>query len=195
MYTTLISQRIAALTMLKTQVLEYLQEVNLLLIGKISIRMLPIERLKEIYKIIQTHLNTERSSFFITDPNPVNYYNASKFLFYTTTDSMYLHLRIPLYQVTFELYKIITIPLPINNNQSTNMYRTYKLQTFLALTTNRNYCIELTRNEYKSCKESPVRHCSSKLPIRPSSQPSCALAIFSDDKDSVKNMRQYSDNR
>ena len=37
---------------------------------------------------------------------------------------MYLHLRIPLssYQATFEVYKIITIPLLINNNQSTNMY-------------------------------------------------------------------------
>ena len=46
--TTLVSQRIAALTMLQTQALECLQDANLLLIGKISIRILPIERLEEI---------------------------------------------------------------------------------------------------------------------------------------------------
>ena len=54
-YTTLISQRIAVLTLLQTQALEYFQDASLLLIGKIAIRMLPIEKLEEIYKIIQTH--------------------------------------------------------------------------------------------------------------------------------------------
>ena len=44
-YTMLVSQRVAALTMLQKQALEYLQNANLLLIGKISIRILPIERL------------------------------------------------------------------------------------------------------------------------------------------------------
>ena len=113
-YTTLVSQSIAALTMLQTQALEYLQDANLLLIGKISIRMLPIERLEEIYKVVQTHLNNERSSFFITDPYPINFYNAPNFLFYTETEKIYLHLRIPLssYQATFEIYKIIVLPLP-----------------------------------------------------------------------------------
>ena len=127
--------------MLQAQALEYLQDANLLLIGKISFRILPIERLEKIYRIIQTYLNTERSSFFITNPNPISFYNASTFPFYTTTDNIYLHLKIPLcsYQATFEVYKIITIPLPINNNQSTNMYTTFKLPTFLALTINRNY--------------------------------------------------------
>ena len=187
-YTTLVSQRIAALTMLQTQALEYLQDANLLLIGKISIRMLPIERLEEIYKVVQTHLNNERSSFFITDPNPINFYNAPNFLFYTETEKIYLHLRIPLssYQATFEIYKIIVIPLPVNYNNSTNMYTTYKLPTMLALTTNKNYYIELTQDDYESCKGLPVKHCSSNLPIRPSSQPSCALAIFNDDMDLVK---------
>ena len=85
-YTMLVSQRIAALTMLQTQALEYLQDANLLLIGKLSIRMLPIERLEEIYKVVQTHLNNERSSFFITDPNPINFYNTPNFLFYTETE-------------------------------------------------------------------------------------------------------------
>ena len=88
--------------------------------------MLLIERLEEIYKIIQAHLNTERSPFFITGPSPINFYNAPNFLFYAMTDNMYLHIRIPLssYQATFEVYKIITVPLPINNNKLTNMYTT-----------------------------------------------------------------------
>ena len=149
MYTTLISQRIAALTILQAQALKYFLDANLLLKDKISIRMLPIKRLEEIfYKIIQTHFNAERSSFFITDPNLVNVYNASNFLLQIVC-SIYvtLHLRIPLssHQATFEVYKIITTPLPINNNQSMNMYTIYKLPTFIALTTKRNYYIELTR--------------------------------------------------
>ena len=149
MYTTLINQRIAALTILQAQALKYFQDANLLLKGKISIRMLPIEKLEEIfYKIIQTHLNAERSSFFITDPNLVNVYNASNFLLQTVCSiNVTLHLRIPLssHQVTFEVYKIITTPLPINNNQSMNMHTIYKLSTFIALTTKRNNYVELTR--------------------------------------------------
>ena len=147
--------------------------------------MLPIEKLEEICKVVQTHLNSELSSLFIMDPNPTSFYNASNLLFYTETEKIYLHLRISLfsYQATFEIYKIIVIPLPVNYNNSTNMYTTYKLPTMLAQTTYKN--IELTEDDYESCKGLPVKHCSSNLPIRLASQPSCALAIFNDDMDLV----------
>ena len=189
-YTTLVNQRIAALTMLQAQAIEYLQDANLLVIGKISNRMLPIDRLEEIYNIIQAQLTKERSSFFITDPNPINFYNSPNFLFYTATENMYLYLRIPLssYQATFEVYKIMTIPLPLHSNQSTAMYTTYKLPTYLALTTNKNYYIELSHDIYETCIGLPIKHCASNLPITPSSRPSCALAIFNDDMDTVKNI-------
>ena len=181
-YVSLINQRIAALTLLQAQALEYLHDIEQLITGKISPRMIPLTQIQEIFTMITKRLTDDRSSFFITDPDPTHFYSAPNFLFYASEEHIYLHLRIPLsaYQATFEVYKIITIPLPIHNNQTSNEYTLYRLPQYLAIATTKTYYIELSQNEYDLCTGFPIKHCKHNLPIKPTTQLSCALAIFND---------------
>ena len=95
-YISLINQRIAALTLLQAQALEYLQDITLLLTNKISPRLVPITSVQEIFSKITQHLIDERSSFFIINPDPTHFYNAPNFIFYASDDYIYLQPRIPL---------------------------------------------------------------------------------------------------
>ncbi len=186
-YTALVNQRIAALTLLQTQALEYLHDIQLLMTAKISPRLVPIETIKDIFQTITTRLSEERSTFFITNPNPVYFYNNPNFFFHSSDDYIYINLKIALssYQSTFEVYKIITIPLPLINNQTNNLYTTYKLPQYLALSTDKNYFIEISHEVYESCLGSPIKQCKNSLAIRTSNIPSCALSIFNDNMEGL----------
>ena len=95
--------------------------------AKISPRLVPIETINGIFQTITIRLSEERSTFFITNPNPVNFNYNSNFFFHSSDDYIYISLKISLssYLSTFEIYKIITIPLPLVNNQSNNLYTMY----------------------------------------------------------------------
>ena len=182
-YISLINQRIAALTLLQAQALEYLNDIEQLVTGKISPRMLPLTQIQEIFTMITTRLTDDRSSFFITDPDPTHFYSAPNFLFYALGEHIYLHLSIPLsaYQVTFEVYnKIITIPIPIHNNQTSNEYTLYRLPQYFAIATSKTYYMELSQDEYDLCVGFSIKHCKHNLPVKPTTQLSCTLAIFND---------------
>ena len=78
----------------------------------------------------------------------------------------------------FEVYKIISVPLPLNNNQSLHMYTLYELPSLLALSVDKNYYIDLSNEQYETCIGTPIRHCSHNNAIQTTSRPSCAVAIF-----------------
>ena len=182
-YISLINQGIAALTLLQAQALEYLNDIEQLVTGKISPRLLPLTQIQEIFTMITKRLTDDRSSFFIIDPDPTHFYSAPNFLFYTLEEHIYLHLRISLwaYQVTFEAYnKIITIPMPIHNNQTSNEYTSYRLPQYFAVATSKTYYTELSQDEYDLCVGFSIKHCKHNLPVKLTTQLSCALAIFND---------------
>ena len=181
-YTALVNQRIAALTLLQTQALEYLQDIQLLMTTKISPRLIPVETVNDIFQTITARLSEERSTFFITNANPVQFYSNPNFFFYSSDEYIYINLKIALssYQSTFEVYRVITIPLPLLNNQTTNLYTTYKLPTYLAISTDKNYYIEMSQEDYGTCSGTPIKQCKSNMAIRTTSIPSCALSIFND---------------
>ena len=72
-YPALVNQRIAALTLLQTQALEYLQDIQLLMTTKISPRLIPVETVNDIFQTITARLSEERSTFFITNANAVQF--------------------------------------------------------------------------------------------------------------------------
>ena len=105
---------------------------------------------------------------FITNPNPVNFYNNPHFFFHSSDDYIYINPKIALYsyQTTFEVYKIIKIPLPLIFNQTNNLYTTYKLPTYLAISTNKNYFLEISLEDYEACSGSPIKQCKISWAIR-----------------------------
>ena len=138
--------------------------------------------------MVTKRLNDDRSPFFITDPDPTHFYDTPNFIFYASEDYIYLHLRIHTLCVPSHIWnftKSITLPVPIHNNQSSNTYTTYKLPKYIAIATSRSYYFELSQDEYDGCTGHPMVRCKHNLPIRSTSQMSCALAMFMDNIDKV----------
>ena len=179
-HVSLIDQRLAALHHMQIQSIEFLQSIQLLLTGKISPRLITQLQVKKLYKIISKHLQKNYPSFVITNPDINNFYDSPNYLFYAIDKHLYIQVKIPLssYNAIFEVYKIISVPLPLNNNQSLHMYTSYELPSLLALSVDKNYYIDLSNEQYETCIGTPIRHCSHNIAIQTTSRPSCAVAIF-----------------
>ena len=74
-YILLISQRIATLTLLQAQALEYLNDIELLITGNMSPCMLSSTQIRDMFT---KPLTDDHSSFFITDPDPTHFYSVQK---------------------------------------------------------------------------------------------------------------------
>ena len=77
-----------------------------------------------------------------------------------------------------EVYRIITLPLPLLNNKTTNLCTMYKPSTYLAVMIEKNYYFEMSREDFKSCSGNPIKHCNISMIIRTSTYLSCAFSIF-----------------
>ena len=88
----------------------------------------------------------------------------------------------------FEVYKIISVPLPLNNNQSLLMYTSYELPSLLTLSVDKNYYIDLSNEQYETCIGTPIRHCSHNIAIQTTSRPSCAVAIFTNQLNKISSL-------
>ena len=186
-YTTLIDQRLAPLHYIQIQTIEFLQSVQLLLSGKISPRLISQLQVKKLYRNVKKQLQKNYPNFVITNADINNFYDTPNYLFYTIERHLYIQVKIPLssYNAIYEVYKIISIPLPLNDNQSAHMYTTYKLPPLVAISVDKTYYIDLTQDQYELCKGDPIRHCSMNIPIQTIQQPSCAVAIFLNQMDKI----------
>ena len=95
-YIPKINQRIAALTLLQAQALVYLNDIELLITGKISLHMLPLTQIQDIFTMITERLTDDHSSILKTNPDLTHFYSIPNFLFYASEKYVCLQLRIPL---------------------------------------------------------------------------------------------------
>jgi hypothetical protein len=170
-----------SLNLYAVQVIEFLQAIQLLLTGKISPKFIKPETITQLYADINKNLQKNYPSFFLTNEDLSAFYNIPFFLFYAIDDHLYIQVKLPLssYQSTFSVYKVQSVALPIHNNQTTTYTEYSNLPTYLAISLDLIYFMELTDDQYHACtEETPIKHCLANNPIQSISRPTCAVAIY-----------------
>ena len=80
------------------------------------------------------------------------------------------------------------LPVPIHNNQSSDIYTTYKLPKYKATAASKSQFIELPQNYYDLLTGHHMLRHKHYLPIRPTTQMPCARVIFIDTIDKIPSL-------
>jgi hypothetical protein len=185
---TLYQQRIFSLQVLQTQSVELLQSIQLLRQGKISPRLIPINTIEKLYENINQDLATGEFQYTTNGQKSSTFYDNPNFSFYSTINYLYISIKIPItmYKSIFEVYKTFVFPVPVSHNVSSKIYTTYSNVAQYIAVSNDDIFLELTEDQYSSCRGSPISYCSTIFPRRTLNKPTCTISLWLDKKELIQ---------
>ncbi|XP_071092604.1 uncharacterized protein [Haliotis cracherodii] len=169
-----------------------LQEFKLgtldLLKGKLSPLLISPAILSKTISHVQHLLKTKYNGFKLLHTDVQFYYNNAKFLYARTKSSkLYVTVKFPLApsDATFKLYKIISMPVPVNESTS-HSTRLLNLPPFLATSLNQQYSTTLSMDQLSQCYGTSPLHCPFRLTLATRTHTSCEMALYSNNKAEIK---------
>lgn len=102
---------------------------------------------------------------------------------------LYLTLKIPISysQDSLTLYKVVSVPVPINDT-SKHATQLLDVQDYFAITCtpNQQFYVQLSESVVSSCKGTHHKHCYVNVPLDPVTKDSCLLALYANNKNSIQ---------
>ena len=154
--------------------------------GKLSPLLIQPEHIKAAFHDIQKLLNRNYPGFGLAYQDIQNVYSSGNFLFARNNSNIYITIKLPLtYRPKpLSLYKLSTIPVPINET-STHATTLLNLPPFFLITDDSEYYASLSELEISKCYGKPQLYCPFNLALRPATSQSCELGLFTNNKQMV----------
>ena len=186
--TMLLVQQLQVSTTLNHQLEELKLGIIDLANGKLSPLLIPLEILTSTLTDIQSILSKKYSGFVVAMNYASEMYHHSNFLYTRNNSVLYLTLKVPIVysDVSLDLFKIISKPVPINET-SKHATQLLDLPDYFAITQNQQFFVHMTQSQVDTCVGSKHIYCHLNLPLQPVLQDACTLALYANNPEKVKN--------
>ena len=151
----------------------------------------PTELARKILDL-DTKLKTTSAGSEVTVMDTAYYYSQPVALYTYTRTHLYIHLSIIISSTdsAFNLFQIITTDVPINTEDTngTGSTRIVSSIDFLAVNEEETLYMEMTNADLHTCHGQILKVCSRTIPRIRSDRPTCHMATFKNDHDSMSRL-------
>ena len=140
--------------MFRSNLLQLQACIQSLVEGRISPFLIPKHDFAHTLDQIQANLTRYYPGFYLTHLHLAYYYTTPYFMFTRNHSSLYITLRFPVssYAQPLQLYKIISLPIPVTSNTSLkHATQLLDLPQYLALTYQHDYYLSLYSSDSRYC--------------------------------------------
>ena len=127
--------------------------------------------------------------FQITHKDPQFYYLLKDISYSRTEEYLMITVNFPIHStgglLTVYRFDRLPVALSADDKSSTKIDKNSDLPSYIALTSDKNYYIELLSDEYNSCKGETLKICPSQKALRRSLSKSCLASLFFDSADDI----------
>ena len=130
--------------------------------GYLPIHRITPQKVMYILKQVQGHLETHHLAFRVLHMQPGVYYNMAEIVSYDRTqDHLYIKFKIPITSsdLLLEVYSVKRIPITTDSNNIA-FTQVRKLPSYLGVTRDNNFFVELDQVAYNSCPVTNLKLCS-----------------------------------
>lgn len=182
----------AGLSELYSMSTEWLLGVKSLSRGFLPEQFVTRAQLLDAISEINIKLDAMGRGFNIAQSNPAYYYHLRNIGFKRDNTRLLISVPIPIKNVDtyFFLYKIYATPVLVNSSMPNATY-IHGLPDYLAVNSETTYFIELSKEFIDGCKGDLTLSCPTVPAAKSKSYPTCAFAIFMDDKENVHKLCDF----
>lgn len=159
-----------------------------LLKGYLPVHLMTPQRISQILNQVQEHLKTNHPSFRVLHMDPAVYYNMPGVVSYTrTVEHLYIKFKIPITSsdLLYEVYSVKSIPITSGNSNKTSFTQIRNLPSYLGVTRDNKFFVELDEVVFDSCPGTNFKQCSNFLRVFQTTEPTCSSALFMNNLDQV----------
>ena len=142
--------------------------------------LVPISLLQDVLKEVRESVKDTVFRLAFDDPN--YYYHLQDILYSRIGKNLFINIKIPLKSddTTFNLYQVKVFPIAVNIERNESTQLVIK-NSFLGISMDERYYIELSTEDYELCQGDKLRRCNHVYTLREVTTMSCPLALFRDD--------------
>ena len=162
--------------------------ISNLLQKKLTTDILPYSILKSTILNIQNILKDKRPGFHLMFKDPHFYFRHDHFFFHRQGNKIMITLKFPIGSLhkPLTLYKVKNFPVPLNVT-SKHATSISDLPAYLAVTIDQNYYLEISKEQLDNCKTyNKIIYCNVNAALIHSTFTKCVLALFKDDRNTIK---------
>lgn len=160
--------------------------------GKLSPVLIPSDVLESALTNIQKILDEKYNGFHLTHTDPDEIYKSSKFVFAKKDNSLFITLKLPItsFKHTLQLFKIISLPVPINET-STHATQILNVPDYFVISSDHQFYLTLAEYELLACQGKDFVKCSFSKSLVPITKLTCPLVLFSNNRDKVRELCEF----
>ena len=179
------AREINAMSLIMSELDELIDSYSTLLKGYLPIHLMTPQRINDILKQVEEHLKTNHPAFQVLHKQPAVYYNMPGVVSYTrTVDYLYIKFRIPITSSDL-LYEVCAVPITTADLNKTSFTQIRKLPSYLGVTRDNKFFVELDQVAFDSCPGTNFKQCSNFLRVFQNLEPTCASALYMNRLDHV----------
>ena len=182
-FSVLLNREIYLAMSLQEGLQEFLHGIHGLLHHQLSPYILPYKDIQATIARINNRLRRSSSQLAVKDLSPKDVYSWTNFIWTFKNESLFITVKFPLVSPIshVQVYQIYSLPVPFNqsSNHATSLLN---LPDYLALTKDRHYYSFPPNRIWEQGILNAQQH---NLPMHPISEPSCATALFFDNKQQI----------
>ena len=169
--------------------------LRLLSTGTLAPDMIRPTELADKLLQLDTQLKTTSAGSEVTVMDTAYYYSQPVALYTYSRTHLYIHLNIIISSTdsAFNLFQIITTDVPINteDTNSTGSTKIISSIDFLAVNEAETLYMEMTNADLHTCHGQILKVCSRTIPRIRSDKPTCHIATFTNDHDSMSRLCSF----
>ena len=171
---------------------EFKLGITFLVNGKLSPLLNPQHVMESTLKDIAFLLQTKFNGFHLTLSTIANVYSDCKYLFARNGTNIYVTIKLPIsyFREPLHMYKIVTVPVPVNAT-STHATQLLSLPPYFLMTANKQYYAAVSDFDLTLCTGNTIKYCTSNVALTPVTSASCTLALFANNKAQVKTLCDF----
>ena len=171
---------------------EFKLGITSLVNGKLSPLLIPQHFIESTLKDIAVLLQTNFNGFHLTLSAVPNVYSDCKYLFSRNGTNIYVTIKLPIsyFKEPLHMYKIVTVPVPVNAT-STHATQLLNLPPYFLMTANKQYYAAVSDLDLTLCTGNTIKYCTSNVALAPVTSASCTLALFANNKAQVKSLCDF----
>ena len=188
----LLAQQVEKSQKLSITFTELLDGIYALTEGNLSPALIPPEIMLHSIENIQETLSRKYRNFHLLFKKPTDVYKHAQFIYARKASKLYISVKflISPHRKPLSLFEVKTFAVPLNET-SNHATKLLDLKTYFAVTTDLQYYITLENSDLNQCSQSKLQTCQESKELIPSTQSSCVLALFNNDKSLVKELCNF----
>lgn len=152
--------------------------------GKLSPLIIPPGDITTTLDFVQNHLSVQ--GFHVVRQSPQYYYKYGSFTVTRGSHSVFISLKFPItfHKQPFKLCKILSFPVPINNN-SRNATQIVDINDYFLISADERYHVSLPRSTINQCIGISLMTCPIRPLLKTMKEPDCEAVLFQNKKGEI----------